>query len=238
MFEGLIQSGENPKEVHFPIEDKRYGYYQSVLSSNRKGEKIGGLAINSPDVSSIPEQKEEGVGMQGMMLNTTNPLQQNDLIDSNNFLSVSPQKQFSNTKLSAPRPKEPVMNLSGEEPSSMLEGNDEDLTIDNPMEIDQEALEDDDPELLEEMDQRQEEIIEKFMEISYTIKHDATEAVMQDASLDEDERDQKKREVSKKCDAKKRAALKQLKQKLNEVITDETLHMSARLEKLYDENEI
>ena len=66
------------------------------------------------------------------------------------------------------------MNLSGE--PNMLEGNDEDITIDNPMEIDQEALEeDDDPELLEEMDQRQEEIIEKFMEISYTIKSDAQE---------------------------------------------------------------
>ena len=145
-----------------------------MLSNNRKGEKIGGLAINSPDVSSIPEQKDEGVGIEAMMLNTTNPLQQNDLIDSNNFLQISPQKQGSNQKLSAPRNREAPMNLSGE--PNMLEGNDEDITIDNPMEIDQEALEeDDDPELLEEMDQRQEEIIEKFMEISYTIKSDAQE---------------------------------------------------------------
>ena len=48
-----------------------------------------------------------------------------------------------------------------------------DFPIDNPDEMPDEDDCDDDPEILEEIDRRQEEIIEQFMELSYTCKHEA-----------------------------------------------------------------
>ena len=60
------------------------------------------------------------------------------------------------------------MNLSGA--SGELQANS--YTIDNPDEMVEDDS-DDDPEILEEIERRQEEIIEQFMEISYTCKHEA-----------------------------------------------------------------
>jgi len=39
-------------------------------------------------------------------------------------------------------------------------------------------------------------------------------------------------------DLKKKQGLKELKKKLNDIISDESLHASAKLQKLYEENEI
>lgn len=50
----------------------------------------------------------------------------------------------------------------------------DDLPIDNPDEMVEEEEEiDDDPEILEEIDRRHEEIIEQFMELSLICKHEA-----------------------------------------------------------------
>ena len=66
-------------------------------------------------------------------------------------------------------PDQPI-NLSG---NIDMAGEDS-LTIDNPEEEDEDDY-DDDPEILEEIERRLEEIIEQFMELSYTCKHEATE---------------------------------------------------------------
>ena len=61
------------------------------------------------------------------------------------------------------------MNLSGDNMFNEMN----DFPIDNPDEMPDEDDCDDDPEILEEIDRRQEEIIEQFMELSYTCKHEA-----------------------------------------------------------------
>ena len=102
--------------------------------------------------------------------------------------------------------------------------------IDNPDCIlgSDEEDEDDDPEILEEMDKRNEEIIEQFMEMSYNCKHDAREAALASAVEGEDI-DSKLEEINKTMDAKRKKGLKELKKKLNDIITDESIHASARL---------
>lgn len=63
----------------------------------------------------------------------------------------------------------------------MLQGqNDEELNeIDNPEELLEEQDDDEDPQVLEEIEKRQDEIIEEFMELSLNIKHDMREKVLQ-----------------------------------------------------------
>ena len=104
--------------------------------------------------------------------------------------------------------------------------------IDNPAEMDMldgdDEDQDDDPEILEEIDRRHEEIIEQFMEMAYNCKHDAREALM---AQEEDAADlpDKLKEINKKMDLKKKQGLKELKNKLNDITSDESLHASARL---------
>lgn len=75
------------------------------------------------------------------------------------------------------------------------------------------------------------------MEMSYNCKHDAREAAM--AQEEEgDDLQAKLKEINKQMDQKKKQGLKELKRKLNDIISDESLHASARLQKLYEENEI
>ena len=64
---------------------------------------------------------------------------------------------------------------------NMLQGqNDEELNeIDNPEELLEEQDDDEDPQVLEEIEKRQDEIIEEFMELSLNIKHDMREKVLQ-----------------------------------------------------------
>ena len=104
--------------------------------------------------------------------------------------------------------------------------------IDNPDEMDMlesdDEDQDDDPEILEEMDRRHEEIIEQFMEMSYNCKHDAREAAM--AQEDEGaELEAKLLEINKTMDQKRKQGLKELKKKLNDIISDDSIHASARL---------
>ncbi len=63
----------------------------------------------------------------------------------------------------------------------MLQGqNEEELNeIDNPEELLEEQDDDEDPQVLEEIEKRQDEIIEEFMELSLNIKHDMREKVLQ-----------------------------------------------------------
>jgi hypothetical protein len=75
------------------------------------------------------------------------------------------------------------MNLSGE---NLF--NDEDLPIDNPDEmVEEEEDFDDDPEILEEIDIRHEEIVEQFMELSLICKHEAQELLKGREDLTEDQ---------------------------------------------------
>ena len=92
-------------------------------------------------------------------------------------------------------------------------------------------------EILEEIDKRHEEIIEQFMEMAYTIKDEAREACMQQFE-DDDDLPAKLKEINKENDLKRKNGLKELKKKLNDIIMDEELHCSAKLQKLYEDNEI
>lgn len=149
---------------------ERQGYYQSVLSGGKPPENIGGLAINSPDISkiSIPAN-QEGFGTNDMSnIGHELGLQSSPYADGE-----SPGKLGYAT--SSGRLGE--RNLFGDQ---LQNGIDE--MIDNPAEMDMldgdDEDQDDDPEILEEMDRRHEEIIEEFMEMSYNCKHDAREVAM------------------------------------------------------------
>lgn len=97
---------------------------------------------------------------------------------------------------------------------------------------------DDDPEILEEIDRRQEEIIEKFMELSYVCKHEAQEILTSQSGASDDVLQAQLKQLNKDLDKKRKDGLKSLKDKLSSIINDETLHAQARLQKLYDEQEI
>lgn len=188
----------SPDVLRVPRENKK-GYYASCLSGGiNVNANIGGLAINSPDVSKISIPGD-----------VTNPLQGSPL-------------------------DQPEINLSGSGGQNL------DEMIDNPMEMDMmegEEDQDDDPEILEEIEKRQEEIIEQFMEMSYTIKDEARETCMQQFE-DDDDLPAKLKEINKENDLKRKNGLKELKKKLNDIIMDEELHCSAKLQKLYEDNEI
>ena len=107
--------------------------------------------------------------------------------------------------------------------------------IDNPAEMEMlegEEDQDDDPEVLEEMDRRQEEIIEQFMEMSLNTKHDLSEK-MADKLEPED-----LKALLKEVDIKRKGGLKILKNKLSDIIQDEDLNGDQKLQKLYDDSDI
>ena len=57
------------------------------------------------------------------------------------------------------------------------------MTIDNPTEmemLEEDEEQDDDPEVLEEIDKRQEEIIEQFMELTVNLKHELREKLTEE----------------------------------------------------------
>ena len=68
------------------------------------------------------------------------------------------------------------MNLSGGDNSNNIRfGDEDDADLDNPTEmimLEGEEEQDDDPETLEEIDRRNDEIVEQFMELSLNKKHD------------------------------------------------------------------
>ena len=96
-------------------------------------------------------------------------------------------------------------------------------------------IEEDDPETLEELDKRQEEITEQFMELSLNTKHDLREKIMAEfPDIEPSELKQRLKEV----DQKRKDGLKVLKNKLADIIQDEELNGEQKLQKLYDESEI
>jgi hypothetical protein len=115
------------------------------------------------------------------------------------------------------------INLSGEG-SGMFTEMDNDFPIDNPDGMPDEDNSDDDPEILEEIDRRQEEIIEQFMELSYICKHEAQEILMQQEDTPEDDLQDQTRALNKEMDTKRKKGLKALKNKLNQITNDESLH--------------
>lgn len=113
--------------------------------------------------------------------------------------------------------------------------------MNNPDElIADEEDQDDDPEILEEIDKRQEEIIEEFLEMIASRKHDEREQISTEFEDldDEDFLSQKLKECNKSWDKKKKEGREILRERLNNIVNDEELHASARLQKLYEESEI
>ena len=90
---------------------------------------------------------------------------------------------------------------------------------------------DDDPEILEEIDKRQEEIIEEFLEMILSRKHDEREKISNELEDEEDDElmGQKLKECNKRWDKKKKEGLEILRKRLNNIVNDEELHASARL---------
>jgi len=74
---------------------------------------------------------------------------------------------------------------------------------------------DEDPETLEELDKRQEEITEQFMEMSMEAKHDLREKIMAEQP-DVDPTELKS--MLKQVDQKRKDGLKVLKNKLSDII--------------------
>ena len=110
-----------------------------------------------------------------------------------------------------------------------------------------EFSEDDDPEQLDEMERRKEEIEELFTDKSLQMKHDmiekiTTEIEEQFDSEHEDEMDEKitveTKKVSKEMDKKRADQKLVLRKKLNEIIQDQDSTIEVKLQKLYDEIEI
>jgi hypothetical protein len=110
--------------------------------------------------------------------------------------------------------------------------------IDNPHEmemLEEDEEQDEDPETLEELDRRHEEIIEQFMDLSLNTKHDLREKIMTEfPDIDPTELKSRLKEV----DQKRKDGLKILKNKLADIIQDEELNADQKLQKLYDESEI
>ena len=107
--------------------------------------------------------------------------------------------------------------------------------IDNPDEMNKmenqegEFSEDDDPEQLDEMERRKEEIEESFTEKSLQMKHDLIEKITKEiedefTSDQEDEMDAKLaaeiKKVNKEMDQKRQESKQVLRKKLNEIIQD------------------
>ena len=65
------------------------------------------------------------------------------------------------------------------------------------------------------------------MEMAYNAKHDAREAATTQDEEGVDLQD-KLKEINKKMDLRKKQGLKELKKKLSDIISDESLHASAR----------
>ena len=78
--------------------------------------------------------------------------------------------------------------------------------------------------------------------MSLSRKHDAGEKITNEMQDNEDSDDEqislKIREVNKLMDKKRKEGLKVLKKKLADIINDDALHASARLQKLYEDSEI
>ena len=92
--------------------------------------------------------------------------------------------------------------------------------------LEEDQDQDDDPETLEELDKRQEEITEQFMELSLNTKHDLREKIMVECpDIEPSELKQRLKEV----DQKRKDGLKVLKNKLADIIQDEELNGEQKL---------
>lgn len=142
------------------------------------------------------------------------------------------------SKISIPGPSANMRNSKEDNSGSGDQILQETGVIDNPAEMEMlegEESQDDDPETLEELDRRHEEIIEQFMDMSLNTKHDLSERLMtENPDMEADAIKIKLKEVDKK----RKDGLKILKKKLSDIINDEELHADAKLQKLYDDSEI
>ena len=81
-----------------------------------------------------------------------------------------------------------------------------------------------DPEMLAELEKRQEDFIEEFLELAFTRKQEHTEEVKADCkknSVDKDETKKLVSEAQKKMDQLRRKGTKALKEKFSTVTEDE-----------------
>ena len=92
--------------------------------------------------------------------------------------------------------------------------------LDNPMYDEEE----DDAEALQELEKRKEELIEEFLELAYSKKHEAVEEVKAECKREKVPRDVEKKRVQEagaRMDGKRKGGMNEVRKKLNEIIEGE-----------------
>lgn len=214
------------------------GFANSVLTGNQPG-----TGMSSQPLTSSPIKKTLKTGTvsdQQSQLQTVSPLQVGKNTSLKKNTSANNVK-YDDGKMSGEGEKANagsgsfLQSKSGSSNFNILRvQNCED--IDNPDEMNKienqegEFSEDDDPEQLDEMERRKEEIEESFTEKSLQMKHDLIEKISKEIedqfdSDHEDEMDAKLsaeiKKVNKEMDQKRQESKQILRKKLNEIIQDQ-----------------
>ena len=109
-------------------------------------------------------------------------------------------------------------NISGEPNDSMLNGLCDDEVLDNEDNPSDEEDGDDNPELLAQMEALQESLIEEFLEMAYSAKHERVEALKQsfrgNKDVSKDEQKVQLKELQGKMDTMRKQGVKQIKSNL------------------------
>ena len=101
--------------------------------------------------------------------------------------------------------------------------------------------EEDDPETLQEIEKRKEEIMEEFLEIAFQKKHEALEEVKNECKKAKTKKEEEKKrlvEVQQQMDLKRKDGMNKINKRLNEIIADESLPLAERLNRLQDSEQI
>jgi len=88
--------------------------------------------------------------------------------------------------------------------------------------------EDDDPEILQELEKRKEDIMEEFLELAYQKKHEAVEEVKAECKKNKTPKDQEKKrmaEVKLLMDSKRKEGMLDIKKRFNDIVMNESLSL-------------
>lgn len=98
---------------------------------------------------------------------------------------------------------------------------------------------DEDPELLAELEARQEVIIESFIDIAFEVKADMLEDLKSsykgNKEITREEQKENVTRLGKFMDDKRKSGVKMVKARLSAVVDDENFTLAAKVEKLNDE---
>lgn len=96
------------------------------------------------------------------------------------------------------------------------------------IEPDENEDEDDDPEILQELEKRKEDIMEEFLELAYQKKHEALEEVKVECKKTKTPKDQEKKrmaEVKQLMDSKRKEGMFDIKKRFNDIVMNESLSL-------------